>query len=113
MKPQRYILRTSGQREELPAPVSMKEIHRLIDAQVLDTVALHHLGEPLHVMLLDDLGYETAAITDENATLLVPLTAKKPVNAEATRLYHANCRPGTTHQIVGDVVIVPDEDYAP
>lgn len=34
-----------------------------------------------------------------------------PVNAKATELYHANCRPGTTHEIRGDVCIVLDEDF--
>ena len=42
----------------------------------------------------------------------MPAKPRKPINEKATALYHANCRPGTTHQIVGDVVIVPDEDYA-
>jgi hypothetical protein len=62
----------------------------------IDTVTLRHMGSPMHVMLVDDIG-----------------AAKKlPVNVEATRLYHLNCRPGTTHEIRGDVVIVPDEDFA-
>ncbi len=48
-------------------------------------------------MAVDDLGH-----------VRVP---PKPVNAKATQLYHANCLPGTTHQIVGDVVIVLDDDF--
>lgn len=40
------------------------------------------------------------------------IRARKPVNAKATELYHAVCKPGTTHQIVGDVAIVNDEDFA-
>jgi hypothetical protein len=35
----------------------------------------------------------------------------KPVNQKATALYHAVCRPGTLHQIHGDVVIVSDRDF--
>ena len=35
-----------------------------------------------------------------------------PVNPGATAAYHAVCIPGTTHQIRGTVVIVPDEDFA-
>jgi hypothetical protein len=34
------------------------------------------------------------------------------VNEKATALYLANCRPGTKHRIVGDVVIVFDDDHA-
>lgn len=109
----RRLIRADGTSIDLPEPISMARAHALINATICDTVALHHLGQPLHVMLLDDLGYETKAITDGDSTLLVPMTARKPVNVEATRLYHLNCIPGTTHQIVGDVLVMPDDDYAP
>lgn len=109
----RRLIRTDGTVVDLVNPVPSSKIGELIGAAVTDTVTLWHMGEPLHVMVVDDLGYETKAITDENATLLVPMRARKPVNAEATRLYHENCQPGTTHQIVGDVLVVPDQDYAP
>ena len=33
-------------------------------------------------------------------------------NLEATALYHKVCKPGTTHQIKGDVVIGRDEDFS-
>lgn len=48
------------------------------------------------VMLVDDNG----------------LAKGLPRNPEATRLYHAVCRPGTTQPIVGDVAIALDEDFA-
>ena len=51
-----------------------------------------------HVMLVHDMGH----------ILPEPL----PVNPGATAAYHAVCIPGTTHQIRGTVVIVPDEDFA-
>ena len=37
--------------------------------------------------------------------------ARKPVNEEATRLYRLNCLPNVTHQVLGDVMVVPDADY--
>jgi hypothetical protein len=108
----RRLIRTDGAVQDFERPVALAEICRLIGASVTDHVGLRHLGWPLHVMIVDDLGYETQAIQDGNSTLLVPVKAKKPINAEATRLYHANCPPGTTHQIVGDVFLCPDEDFA-
>lgn len=90
----RQVLRTDGSSQELPAGKSMEELAALIGAEVLDVVQLRSLGEPLHVMLLDDLGY----------------SKHLPVNVEATKLYLAQCIPGTTHKIRGDVVIVPDDD---
>ena len=109
----RRLIRADGAVRDFDAPLSIGEICKFIDAKVTDHVGLRHLGWPLHVMIVDDMGYETKAIQDGNSTLLVPTKAKKPVNAEATRLYHLNCAPGTTHQIVGDVFVCPDLDFAP
>lgn len=92
----RRLIRADGTAKDLIGPLSMKEIGKLIGADTLDSVNLRHLGSPPRVMLVDDNGH----------------AAGKPVNEEATRLYHANCYPGTTHQIVGDVVVVLDEDFA-
>jgi hypothetical protein len=108
----RLLIRTDGTTEALPGPVSSAEIRRLIGADTMDTVNLRHMGEPLHVMCVDDNGYETEATPIPGGTWLKPVRALKPVNVKATELYHANCQPGTKHQIVGDVVVVPDEDFA-
>jgi hypothetical protein len=108
----RQLIRTDGTTIDLPDPVSGRHAAEIIGAKTLCTVVMRHMGEPLHVMLLDDLGYECEPIEHDGWTELRPIRALKPVNAEATRLYHLNCLPGTTHQIVGDVVIVPDEDFA-
>jgi len=62
------------------------------------------------VMLVDDNGYETEAVPRDFGVELVCKRARKPLNQAATRLYHSVCRPGTTHQIVGDVAIVWDKD---
>ena len=91
----RRVIRTDGTETLLDQPVSCDEVCSLIDAAGLDTVALRHLGDPLQVMLVDDLGH---------------VEARKPVNPKATALYHANCVPGTTHEIVGDVAIIFDDD---
>jgi hypothetical protein len=108
----RYVLRTDGSTEQLPRPVNMKEAAKLIGALVLDIVPLRHLGRPMHVMLVNDRGYETRIEEREDGvTELVPTKALYPVNRAATKLYHANCVPGTTHEIVGDVIVCPDEDY--
>jgi hypothetical protein len=109
----RKLIRTDGTSQDLPAAVTMKEVHELIGADGLDTVSLHHLGTPLHVMMVDDRGYEFEVIEHAgNHFEHRPTRALKPVNVEATRLYLLNCKPGTTHQIVGDVVVLPDEDFA-
>jgi len=108
----RRLIRTDGVVIDLPIPLSTSQALALINAKSFDTVALHHLGEPLHVMLVDDAGYETETVDEGNGVItLKPVRALKAENVEATRLYHANCRPGTTHVIVGDVLVVPDMDF--
>jgi hypothetical protein len=91
----RRVIRVDGTVEQLPDRVSIAEVERLIHANTLDTVKLRHLGPPLVVMFVDDLGH----------------AKDLPVNPTATRLYWETCRPGTVHQIRGDVVIVLDDDY--
>lgn len=92
----RQLIKTDGTVQDLPEPVSNEKIRELIGARVLDTVQLRHL-DSTHVMYVDDLGH---------------VEGRKAVNAKATEHYHANCYPGTMHQIVGDVVICPVPDYA-
>jgi hypothetical protein len=109
----RRLIRTDGTTLELERGLSWKTIHELLGTESVDTVPLHHLGQPLHVMIVDDNGYETKTVRHHPGHFeVLPVRACKPVNVEATRLYHANCRPGTTHQIVGDVLVMPDEDFA-
>ena len=91
----RKLFRTDGTSLELPAARSINDHSKMIKADTLDTVCLRHMGQPLHVMLVDDNGHDKGL----------------PVNAEETKLYLANCRPGTTHTIRGDVIVVPDSDF--
>jgi hypothetical protein len=94
----RRLIRADGTVQELEAGrQSMEALSKLIGAEGVDTVVLRHLGFPMHVMIVDDLGH----------------AKQRPVNAEATKLYLANCYPGTKHQIRGDVVVVLDDDFAP
>lgn len=117
----RRIIRTDGTIEPVPLPLAYDEILRRIGAATGDAVMLRHLGRPLVAMIVDDDGYETKTVdhgivdTDlgkAHMTENKAVRAKKPLNQLATALYHANCLPGTTHQIVGDVYIAPDEDFA-
>lgn len=108
----RKIIRTDGSEQDLPNPLPLAELKRLIGAESIDTVNLRHLGWPLQVMLVDDRGHVTVPVESATSLNLVSVGHRKPVNAKATALYLANCIPGTTHKIVGDVVIVPDEDFA-
>lgn len=92
----RKLIRASGETVTFDRPKSISAINQLLGATVCDTVALKHLGHPLHVMLVDDAGIEKDL----------------PVNPEATKLYLANCRPGVQATIHGDVYVCPDDDFA-
>lgn len=93
----RRIIRTDGKEVELTIerPTTM-QIRALIGAKVLDTVQLRHLGRPTQIMFVDDLAHIN----------------ELPINEKATALYLANCYPGTTHVIRGDVLIAFDQDFA-
>jgi len=87
------LIKTDGTEQEVNLPSGRQkyaEIERLIGAACLDSVNLRD-GR---FMMVDDLGHQQE---------LAP-------NAKATALYHSVCVPGTTHQIVGDVVVVREEE---
>jgi hypothetical protein len=105
------ILRVDGTEEvhEIDRARAVKEINRLIGADTFDAVNLRD-GR---VMLVDDNGYDCEFVDHGNANFeMRPLRARRPVNEKATALYHGICRAGTTHQIVGDVAIAVDADFA-
>lgn len=105
------IIRTDGSEEvhAVTKKTATRQIDELIGAKCTDTVNLRD-GR---VMIVDDNGYESECIEHGNGHFeLRPTRARKPVNAKATELYHAICVPGTMHQIVGDVAIANDEDFA-
>lgn len=105
------ILRTNGTREEheLSRHTLLPWIKRMIGAEVTDSVNLRD-GR---VMIVDDNGWETETDASEPGYIKIkPTRPKKPINEQATRIYLSLCRPGTTHQIAGDVAIAWDEDFA-
>lgn len=108
--PLRCIIRTDGTITEIPKSTNA-QLHELCGCDLFDTVNLRNrLGQ---VMLVDDAGYEAEMVKIEPGYFVMqPKRALKPVNAIATELYLTVCVPGTTHQIVGDVAVVPDEDFA-
>lgn len=92
----RRIIRTNGEEIALiDGPCSISQIKTYIGASCLDTVQLRHLGQPRQVMFVDDAGHQK----------------RLPVNEKATALYHANCKPGTSHTIRGDVIVALDDDF--
>jgi hypothetical protein len=121
------VIRTNGL-EELITRTKEPKLAEIIGAELTDTVILSWKNTvPDLVMVIDDNGYDYKIIDKatgkevdretEISTLSggrvahyehVVTNARKPVNQKATELYHAVCKPGTTHQIVGDVIIIHD-----
>ncbi|WMD23334.1 hypothetical protein RAS12_13465 [Achromobacter seleniivolatilans] len=91
MKHVRKLIRADGAETELHGPHAIQDVRQMIGADALSTV---RLADRTHVMLVDDDSIQKGL----------------PVNPAATRLYQA--ARGIPHQIRGDVVIVPDSDYA-
>lgn len=106
------ILRTNGSVEEheVGRHILLPWIKRMIGAETTDSFRLKDGTD--RVCILDDHGYETEGIESNGVLYLKPTKPLKPVNVAATELYHRICVPGTTHQIVGDVAIAHDEDFA-
>jgi hypothetical protein len=92
-RPTRKLIRHDGTEIDT-GRLTIGDVEKLIGAELLDTVNLRDAHG--HVMLVDDLGHRKGL----------------PINMKATALYLTVCRPETKHQIRGDVVIVPDGDFA-
>ena len=110
----RRIIRADGTEESLPRPVSTKDIARMIGAgpKGLDIVNLLQFGFPLWVMCVDGSGHETKMVDHGGGHFeLVSIGHTKPVNEKATAIYRMKA-PHSAHVIVGDVAIIPDDDYA-
>ncbi|WP_011298529.1 hypothetical protein [Cupriavidus necator] len=88
----RKVILADGEEIVLDGPRTIDQIRDRIGADYLDTVRLR---DRRHVMLVDDDGHPKGL----------------RVNEKETRLYWDVCIPGTTHQIRGAVVIVPDSDF--
>lgn len=86
----RFILKTTGDRVEVPQPLEYDDAADLLGATLLDVV---NLGDG-RLLLVDESGHPKGL----------------PDNPEATRLYWTVCRPGVTHRVAGDVLVVPTSD---
>lgn len=111
IKPGSYlIIRTDGTEELVKKPATLKAIYAAIGSQVSDSVILDR--DRQIVMIVDDEGYDTETVDHGGGRIEIKcVKARKPVNQKATELYHLRCKPGTTHQIVGDVAIINDQDF--
>lgn len=89
----RRIILTDGTEISIEGKQTISMLSVMIGASGIDTVML---PDRIHVMLVDDRGHHK----------------NLPVNEKATAIYLQRCHPGTTHQIRGEVAIVPDEDFA-
>jgi hypothetical protein len=110
-----WILRVDGSEEkhEIAKHGAMGAILKLIGADTIDSVNLRKTATFGDVMLVDDNGWDCETVEHGPGHIeFKPVKARKPINAQATKLYHAVCRPGTTHQIAGDVAICWDKDFA-
>lgn len=107
----RRLIKADGTTIDMPSPMPLHAVRKLLGADAVDTVPLRHMGSPLHVLLVDDHGWEVDVIEHDGLTQLKPTRALKPINPRATDLYRANCYPGTQHQIAGDAYMCPDDDY--
>jgi hypothetical protein len=97
LKPGQWrIIRADGTETLIDEKPRLDAIRRSIGAETLCTVILtRHRWEAEIIMLVDDTGANDG----------------RPVNAKATKLYHAVCVPGTTWQICGDVALAFDSDF--
>jgi len=91
MKPTRKLVRADGTDIELHGPHALIDVRQMLGADDLEIVSLGHRQ---HAMLVD----QSAAAKGLR------------INATASHLYESSR--GEARPIQGDVVIVPDTDYA-
>lgn len=91
----RRLVRADSQQLTLPAGMTADELRGLLNATVLDVIALQPVGWQPHVMLVDDLA----------------IRKELPLNVEATSLYLATHRPGGMHKVRGDVIYYPAAEF--
>lgn len=84
------LIKTTGE-ESVHEVTKWDDMYVLAGCRTFDSVNLRD-GR---VMMVDDVG----------------MIENLPVNPKATELYHSVCKPGTIHQIHGDVLIVQDADF--
>lgn len=103
------LIRCDGSQEARPDPTNNR-IREAIGAKRLQFVTLSTCqGRADIVMAVDDDGWEYETVDRGHGRFEnVPTRPTRPVNQRATELYLAICKPGTQHQIVGDVALAHD-----
>jgi hypothetical protein len=108
------VIYTDGDERIIPMERdSLGQIESVIGAaKGLDFVAIGRANGTDLVMAVDDDGWNYEVVKHSETHLEHRImTPKRPINQKATTLYHAICKPGTTHQIAGDVCICHDGDF--
>ncbi len=102
------VIRTDGTEETFAIKPTGKLIRAAIGAETSIRFTWTLDGRAETIMSVDDIG--TGFVGTGLSRKRVGPT--KQVNEKATALYWSVCKPGTTHQIHGDVAICNDEDFA-
>lgn len=117
---ERCIITTAGEMRAIEKQ-SMRELETLLGAAMVDTVSFR---QAIRIGIQMPAGHEGAQEPRSDLILSIPAgsvmlvddqshSKPLPVNQIATAAYRAKCYPNQpTHMIRGDVVIVPDEDFA-
>lgn len=109
-----FVIRTDGREESYtinPDEAKMTTVRRALGFDSFDFV---HFSSPRGLphcisMIVDDNGYKSELVQNGPSSFELKVKeARKPVNEKATQLYHSICKPGTIHQIVGDVALIHD-----
>jgi hypothetical protein len=89
------LIRSDGTTETFPERPTIERLCQLLACTSLDVVSIGKANRPPddEIMLVDDTG----------------AVERKPVNAEATRLYQRGARPGWA--IHGDVIVTYDRYF--
>lgn len=88
----RKLIKTNGEEIDFATKISSSDVAKLIGAACLTSIML---ADGTHAMCIDDTG----------------LIDGRPINPKATLLYWQKYGPND-NAIHGDVLVVPDADYA-
>jgi hypothetical protein len=107
------VIRVDGTEETIKQKPTLGSIGRALRFDTFDFVRIGKADGSDLIMAIDDNGYVTQTIERSPRSFeIIPVRPRKPPNPKATALYHSICKPGTDHQIVGDVAIMHDNEFA-
>lgn len=91
------LLREDGTQERYPVTPTFPLMAHLLRCESFDVVQIGKANTPSddQIMLVDDTS----------------MLDGKPINPEATRLYHRLTRPDNPYSIHGDVIVAYDRDF--